>query len=318
MADNNDSFDEFLNRAEEDYDAGDIEAAEAGDEDDVLNDVEGGEDESRPGAFVSEENKARSLIDMSSIANPHGSIVEGANGGEGTIVRSAYLGKEMQTSFLEYAMSVIVSRALPDVRDGLKPVHRRILYAMNESGDTPNRPHMKSGLYGRRRHRQVPPARRLRRVQHDGALGPAVLDARAAGGRPRQLRLHRRRRRGGHALHRVPSGQGGHGAAARPGQGNGRLPAQLRREPRRAHGSSRALPQPAGERLAGHRRGHGHEHPAAQPGRDHRRHVPHAGQPRRHHRRADEGAARPGLPHWRHNHGQEGHPRRVRDLAAAR
>ena len=54
MADSNDSFDEFLNRAEEDYDAGDIEAAEAGDEDDVLNDVEGGEDESRPGAFVSE------------------------------------------------------------------------------------------------------------------------------------------------------------------------------------------------------------------------------------------------------------------------
>ena len=93
MADNNDSFDEFLNRAEEDYDAGDIEAAEADDEDDVLDDVEGGEDESRPGAFVSEENKARSLIDMSSIANPHGSIVEGANGGDGTIVRSAYLAR---------------------------------------------------------------------------------------------------------------------------------------------------------------------------------------------------------------------------------
>ncbi|MCD8315847.1 MAG: DNA gyrase subunit A [Eggerthellaceae bacterium] len=50
----------------------------------------------------------------------------------------------MQTSFLEYSMSVIVSRALPDVRDGLKPVHRRILYAMNESGYTPNKPHMKS------------------------------------------------------------------------------------------------------------------------------------------------------------------------------
>ena len=56
----------------------------------------------------------------------------------------AELGKEMKTSFLEYSMSVIVSRALPDVRDGLKPVHRRILYAMNESGYTPNRPHMKS------------------------------------------------------------------------------------------------------------------------------------------------------------------------------
>ncbi len=59
-------------------------------------------------------------------------------------VLSAELEKEMQTSFLEYSMSVIVSRALPDVRDGLKPVHRRILYAMNESGITPNRPHSKS------------------------------------------------------------------------------------------------------------------------------------------------------------------------------
>ena len=82
--------------------------------------------------FISEEERAKSMIvDMPS---PHGAIIEDANGGEGTIVRSAYLGKEMQTSFLEYAMSVIVSRALPDVRDGLKPVHRRILYAMNESG----------------------------------------------------------------------------------------------------------------------------------------------------------------------------------------
>ena len=78
------------------------------------------------------------------LPSPHGAIVEGANGGNGTIVRTAYLGKEMQTSFLEYSMSVIVARALPDVRDGLKPVHRRILYAMNESGYTPNRPHMKS------------------------------------------------------------------------------------------------------------------------------------------------------------------------------
>ena len=52
--------------------------------------------------------------------------------------------REMRTSFLEYSMSVIVARALPDVRDGLKPVHRRILYAMNESGITPNKPHVKS------------------------------------------------------------------------------------------------------------------------------------------------------------------------------
>ncbi len=52
--------------------------------------------------------------------------------------------QEMRTSFLEYSMSVIVARALPDVRDGLKPVHRRLLYAMYESGDTPNKPHVKS------------------------------------------------------------------------------------------------------------------------------------------------------------------------------
>lgn len=53
-------------------------------------------------------------------------------------------GHEMRQSFIEYSMSVITARALPDVRDGLKPVHRRILYAMNESGIFPNRPHKKS------------------------------------------------------------------------------------------------------------------------------------------------------------------------------
>lgn len=51
---------------------------------------------------------------------------------------------EVKTSFLEYSMSVIVSRALPDLRDGLKPVHRRILYSMYESGYTPDKPHKKS------------------------------------------------------------------------------------------------------------------------------------------------------------------------------
>lgn len=59
-------------------------------------------------------------------------------------VTPADLGDQMKQSFIEYSMSVIISRALPDVRDGLKPVHRRILYAMYESGITPNRPHSKS------------------------------------------------------------------------------------------------------------------------------------------------------------------------------
>ena len=130
-----DSLDRLIERAEQDAEGGD-EDAEDGDGDE--------EGEGTTGHGISEEEKARSLIDTSEFGNPHGSIIEDANGGEGTVVRSAYLGKEMQTSFLEYSMSVIVSRALPDVRDGLKPVHRRILYAMNESGYTPNRPHMKS------------------------------------------------------------------------------------------------------------------------------------------------------------------------------
>ena len=51
---------------------------------------------------------------------------------------------EIETSFLEYSMSVIVARALPDLRDGLKPVHRRILWSMYESGYTPDKPHKKS------------------------------------------------------------------------------------------------------------------------------------------------------------------------------
>src|SRR6187402_1006098 len=54
------------------------------------------------------------------------------------------LEQEMRSSFLDYAMSVIVARALPDVRDGLKPVHRRVLYAMHEAGLQPNRPRLKS------------------------------------------------------------------------------------------------------------------------------------------------------------------------------
>ncbi len=59
-------------------------------------------------------------------------------------VEQVNLSQEMRTSFLDYAMSVIVSRALPDVRDGLKPVHRRILYAMNESGMHSDKPYKKS------------------------------------------------------------------------------------------------------------------------------------------------------------------------------
>jgi DNA gyrase subunit A len=68
-------------------------------------------------------------------------VVPPANPGEITLIN---LEDEMKKSYLDYAMSVIVSRALPDVRDGLKPVHRRILYTMDENGFTPDKPYKKS------------------------------------------------------------------------------------------------------------------------------------------------------------------------------
>ncbi|MCB1398878.1 MAG: DNA gyrase subunit A, partial [Rhodobacteraceae bacterium] len=57
---------------------------------------------------------------------------------------SVSIADEMKTAYLDYAMSVIVSRAIPDLRDGLKPVHRRILYAMHETGNTHDKPYRKS------------------------------------------------------------------------------------------------------------------------------------------------------------------------------
>ena len=60
------------------------------------------------------------------------------------VITESHLVEEMEKSYIEYAMSVIVGRALPDVRDGLKPVHRRILYSMHESGLTPDKKAKKS------------------------------------------------------------------------------------------------------------------------------------------------------------------------------
>ena len=68
----------------------------------------------------------------------------GAGGDDGQDIRPIAIEEEMRTSYLDYAMSVIVSRALPDVRDGLKPVHRRILFSMHENGYDYNKPYRKS------------------------------------------------------------------------------------------------------------------------------------------------------------------------------
>lgn len=85
--------------------------------------------------------------DEGELEESFGGIDRGEDAGEdinGGSLQISEFGHEMRQSFIEYSMSVITARALPDVRDGLKPVHRRILYAMNESGIYPNRPHKKS------------------------------------------------------------------------------------------------------------------------------------------------------------------------------
>src|SRR6476619_7831706 len=78
---------------------------------------------------------------MSSPAPPEGDgLLEALTGN----VEPRELEQEMRSSYRDYAMSVIVGRALPDVRDGLKPVHRRVLYAMRELGNDYNKPYKKS------------------------------------------------------------------------------------------------------------------------------------------------------------------------------
>ncbi len=113
---------------------------------------------------------------------------------------------EMNTSYLDYAMSVIVSRAMPDVRDGLKPVHRRILYAMHEIGNTHDQAYRKSarivGDVMGKYHPHGDP-----RSTTPWCAWPRTSRCATAGRRSGQLRLDRRRSAGGHALHRGPPGR---------------------------------------------------------------------------------------------------------------
>ena len=153
----------------------------------------------------------------------HLSIISGGN------VEPRGLEEEMRSSYLDYAMSVIVGRALPDVRDGLKPVHRRALFSMNENGLQPNRAVRQVRAHRRRRDGQVPPARRLGDLRHDRADGAGLLPALPARRRPGQLRLGRRRSGRRHAVHGGAAGADRARDAARPRLRHGRLRAQLRR-----------------------------------------------------------------------------------------
>ncbi len=120
---------------------------------------------------------------------------------------------------------------------------------------------------GRRRHGQLPPARRRRALRNAGAHGAVLFAALSAGGRLRQLRLARRRQRRGHALHRVPPRAHQRRDAHRDRAGHGAVPAELRRHQDRAGRAAGAAAEPAGQRRDRHRRRHGDQHSAAQPRR---------------------------------------------------
>ena len=192
--------------------------------------------------------------------------------GDGTPsdVRPVSITEEMKRSYLDYAMSVIVSRALPDVRDGLKPVHRRILYTMYENGFTPDKQYKKSA-----------------RVVGDvmGKYHPhgdqAIYDALVRMAQDFSMRLP------------LIDGQGNFGsvdgdpaAAMRYTECRLAKPAMALLEDidkdtvdfrptttarPRAGGAAGALSQSAGQRRRRHRRRHGDQHPAAQSRRGDRR-----------------------------------------------
>ena len=196
-----------------------------------------------------------------------GGGLEGPRGADRARIEPRELEQEMRSSYLDYAMSVIVGRALPDVRDGLKPVHRRVPLrdARPRPAAEPAVPQVR--LHRRRGDGQVPPARRLGDLRHAGADGAGLLAALPAGRRPGQLRLDRRRPAGRDAVHRGAPRRAGDRDAARHRRRHRRLRPQLRRVPARAAGAAGALPQPARQRRLRDRGRDGDQHPAPQPAR---------------------------------------------------
>ena len=199
---------------------------------------------------------------------------------------------EMEGSFLEYAYSVIYSRALPDARDGLKPVQRRILYQMSDMGLRPDRPYVKS-------------ARVVGEVM--GKLHPhgdaAIYDAMVRLAQPFSLRLPLVDGHGnfgslddGPAAPRYTEARMAPAALAMTDgarRGRRRLRAQLRQQAHAARGAPRGDPEPAGQRRVGHRGRHGDQHGAAQPRRGRRRGPAPRPAPRRDARRPDALRPRP-------------------------
>ena len=219
----------------------------------------------------------------------------------GDDIRNVRIEDEMKVSYLDYAMSVIVSRALPgrprrpQARAPPDPVHDGRDGALGHE----LLPQVRRDR--RRGDGQVPPARRRRAVRRARAARPGLLDALPARRRPGQLRLGRRGRGGRDALHGGPPHRGVGRDARRHRQGDGRLRGQLRRHAAPADRPARQAPEPAHQRLVGHRGRDGHEHPAPPPRRDRRRHDRADRGPGDHHGRPVPVRDRPGLPDRRHD-----------------
>ena len=206
--------------------------------------------------------------------------------------REIPLAEALGERYLAYALSTITARSLPDMRDGLKPVHRRLLFAMRQLRLDPGHRVQEMRPRGRRRHGQVPSARRPGDLRRDGADGAGLRRALSAGRGAREFRQYRRRRRGGHALHRGPADALRARSPRRNRRGRGRFPPQLRRHRRRAGGAAGERSKPALQRRKRYRRGHGDQHPAAQPRRGVRRRAPSDRTPRCPEREAGRSGAR--------------------------
>jgi DNA gyrase subunit A len=180
------------------------------------------------------------------------------------------LEEEMRRSYLDYAMSVIVGRALPDARDGLKPVHRRVLFAMHELNNDWNRPYKKSArivgdVIGKYHpHGDTAVYDTIVRMAQDFSLRHMLVDGQgnfgsvdgdnAAAMRYTEIRLAKIAHEMLADIDKETVDFGPTTTAAK-----------------RAAGAAGAAAQPAGQRLGRHRGGHGHQHSAAQPQRGGRR-----------------------------------------------
>ena len=132
----------------------------------------------------------------------------------GQRVQPIDLQDEMRQSYLSYALSVIVERALPDVRDGMKPVHRRVVYAMYDGGYRPDRGYNKCSrvvgdVMASTTRTATPPS------TTPWCVWPSRGRCATCSSTARQLRLPGRRPGGRHALHRMPYGAARHGNGAR-------------------------------------------------------------------------------------------------------